>query len=349
MSRPVLILALLCWAGCLFGVEKVFDFREFKLNEAPAGFISTVTGEGKPGDWRIIQDEVPSLLPPFSPNAPKPKQQVLAQLAGDRTDEHFPLLIYAGESYGDFTLTTRFKLVDGLTEQMAGIAFRIQDERNYYYIRASALGGTYYFFKIVNGVRSAPIGVKVEIPKGVWHEMTIECRGPRIRSLLNGKETIPWLDDKSFGSGKIGFWTKSDSVSYFVDARLDYRPREILAQVLVKDAVKKYPRLLGLKIFASTNNSPMRTIASMDLREVGQLAPSEVRQVLTQKGFFYHKARESVSVTLPLRDSNGDKVAAIQVIMKTFLGQTENNALARATPVVKEMETRITSLAELLQ
>ena len=30
----------------------------------------------------------------------------------------------------DFTLTTRFKTVKGVVEQMAGIAFRIQNETN---------------------------------------------------------------------------------------------------------------------------------------------------------------------------------------------------------------------------
>ncbi len=29
---------------------------------------------------------------------------------------------------------------------------------------------------IVNGVRSAPIGNKIEIAKGVWHDLTIECK-----------------------------------------------------------------------------------------------------------------------------------------------------------------------------
>jgi hypothetical protein len=36
-------------------------------------------------------------------------------------------------------------------------------------------------------------------------------------------------------------------------------------------------------------------------------------------------------------------------VMKTFLGQTEKNALARAMPVVQGMETRIQTLKDLVQ
>ena len=62
-------------------------------NQALPGFRSVVTGQGKPGDWRGIMDEVPPLLPPLSLAAPAvAKKAMLAQLAQNPTDEHFPLL-----------------------------------------------------------------------------------------------------------------------------------------------------------------------------------------------------------------------------------------------------------------
>jgi hypothetical protein len=241
--------------------------------------------------------------------------------------------------------------VDGATEQMAGIAFRVQDERNYYYVRASALGGTFAFFKVVAGVRGPPLGRNnLKIPKGVWQEMSVECKGTRIRALLNGQEVIPPLDDKSFSNGKIAYWTKSDSVTYFTDTVIHYKPREILAQILIKDAQKKYPRLVGLKIFAAAGEpEELKVVASLDQQEVGQPAPAEAKQVLEKQGYFYGRGDETVALTLPLHDNNGDKVAAVRVIMKSFLGQTEKNAVARAMPVVHGMETRIQTLKDLVQ
>ena len=68
-------------------------------------------------------------------------------MSRDKTDERFPILVYDEETFADFTLTTRFKIVDGEVEQMAGIAFGILDDKNYSYVRASALGGTFSLFR----------------------------------------------------------------------------------------------------------------------------------------------------------------------------------------------------------
>jgi hypothetical protein len=352
MLRRAIALAAVLSGGAVFGAEIVLDFRQDKLNETPRGFRSTLAGGGQPGEWKIVQDEVPSPMAPVLPTASnRSKRNVLAQLSRDRTDERFPMLLYEGEIFGDFKLTTQFKLVDGAVEQMAGVAFRIQDERNYYYIRASGLGSTFYFYKIVNGQRSPPIGSgKLAIPKGVWHSLAIECKGTQIQAWLNGKEVLPALEDKSFASGFLGFWTKSDAVSYFGDTTIAYKPREILAQTLVNDAFQKYPRLQGLKIYAPAGETgQLKVVASLDSEEVGQTAPQEVGKVLAERGYYYGKRNGEVMLTLPLHDSNGEKVAAVRVVLKSFLGQTENNALARAMPVVKGMETRIQTLKDLTQ
>jgi hypothetical protein len=184
MQRSILILALVWSSAGLFAADKVFDFKDTKDGAVPPGFRPVLAGTGRPGEWKVVTDVVPSLLAPLTPNAAAGyKQPVLAQVSRDQTDERFPILVYDDETFGDFTLTTRFKIVEGQVEQMAGIAFRMQDERNYYYIRASALGGTFYFLKILNGERIGPIGNKVPIEKGVWHEMTIECKGTRVRDM----------------------------------------------------------------------------------------------------------------------------------------------------------------------
>ena len=226
------------------GAELTFDFGGFATDKSPPGFRSTLAGTGKPGEWKIILDEVPPLLAPLTAKAPVvTRRAVLAQLSQDPADERFPLLIFDGDVFSDFTLTTRFKLAGGGLEQMAGIAFRLRDEKNFYVVRASGLGRNIRFYKVVDGVRSPPIGPELEIPKGVWHELKIECKGNTIRCWLNGNDAIPPLTDNTFSNGKIGFWTKSDAVSYFADTKIVYTPREITAKVIVRDAVKKYGHL----------------------------------------------------------------------------------------------------------
>jgi DNA-binding IclR family transcriptional regulator len=73
------------------------------------------------------------------------------------------------------------------------------------------------------------------------------------------------------------------------------------------------------------------------------------QDVIAQGTTYYGLEKESVSVVMPLRDRNGDPVAAVRVIMKTFAGQTEQNAVVRALPIVREMQQRVASLQDLVQ
>lgn len=355
-SRVCIVLQLIA-AACCFGAERVFDWRDTKLNERPASFESVLSGRGLPGDWKIIFDEAPSPFGEISlKGAGRNVRPVLAQLSRDRTDERYPMLVL-DEAFTDFALKTEFKIVDGMEEQMAGIAFRIQDERNYYYIRASALGQNVNFFKVQNGQLIGPVGTKAEVQKGAWQELSIQCRGNEIRwSLATAGVTNAGmtLRDNTYSDGKIAFWTKSDSVSYFGETRITYTPRENLAQLLVRDTIKKYPRLRSIRIFApsaigATATNTVKIVASTDPAEVGKPAQKEAVDVIARGVIYHGEDKGNVLVTMPLRDSNGESVAAVKLVMKSFAGQTEKNAIARALPIVKEMQARIRDLNELIQ
>jgi hypothetical protein len=345
-------LLLSAWSG--IAAERKFEFSELHENQTPAGFRSTVTGKGKPGEWKVIQENVASLLPALT-SQPSPVMKtthtVLAQLAQDPIDEHFPLLIYEDEKFGDFTLTTQFKTVGGLTEQMAGIAFRVLNESNYYVVRASSLGNTFRFYKVLNGQRGPPVGPDVPIPQGTWHQLTVECKGNQIRCSLNGKELISVTDKaNAITSGKIGFWTKSDSVSYFGDTTIVYVPFENPAQKIVRDVMHKYPKLMGLKIYvAGKDAARTKVIASGDERELGQPGAKTEQEVIGKGETYFGKENDIVSVIMPLRDRNGDAMAAVRIVMKSFPGQTEENAIVRAAPIVKEIQTRAQALDDLLE
>jgi len=74
-----------------------------------------------------------------------------------------------------------------------------------------------------------------------------------------------------------------------------------------------------------------------------------VRDVLARSIPYHGKDRDNVIITLPLRDRNGENVAAIKVVMKSFAGQTEKNALARALPIAKHIESRFQTLKDLVE
>ncbi len=331
--------------------ERNFDFGKFKPDETPAEWRPFVVGGGVPGEWKIVQDEVTPLLAPLSANAPKvTRQAVVAQLSTDTTDERFPILMFDGESYGDFKLTTKFKLVSGAREQIAGLAFRIQDERNFYVVRLSALNKNIRFYKFVQGLRGQPVGPDIKIERGVWHELTVECEANRIQILLDGNKAMPMLSDGSFIAGKFGFFTKSDSVAYFSDVRITYKPLVSLAESLVADAMKNYPRLLGLRIFGTTPANPeLRVLASNNASELSQAATLTERSVFRDNQAYYGKEKDRALVTMPLHDRNGEVIGVAKFALTTFKGETERNAAGRVRPIVTEMEQKVAasrSLAE---
>src|SRR5205823_4106643 len=78
------LLVLFAWPGA--AAERYFDFSGARLNEPPPDFRSTVTGEGRPGEWKIVEDQASAqaAITNVSPSVTV-RRQVLAQLSRDTT------------------------------------------------------------------------------------------------------------------------------------------------------------------------------------------------------------------------------------------------------------------------
>src|SRR5262245_27256602 len=94
--RWIILFATILGAGLMRLRAEELDLRlsDTRLNETPPGFVGVLGGQGRPGEWRMVMDEVDPGLPAITPDAPVAKKPVLAQLSRDGTDEHFPMLIY---------------------------------------------------------------------------------------------------------------------------------------------------------------------------------------------------------------------------------------------------------------
>jgi hypothetical protein len=345
--RGALVFALACFS--VGAAEHVFELESAKPGELPAGWRPLLAGQGKPGEWKVAMDEVPATLKSLTPDAPNRNQRpVLAQLSRDPRGERFPLLVWGEERYGDFTFAARFKIVDGALEQIAGIAFRVQDEKNFYVARVSVLGGNLRFYKFVNGQYSQPIGPERALEKGTWHELAVECLGNRIQIRLDGKDAMPAMTDNSFATGMVGLMTKSDSIAYFADLRITYRPLESLASYLVRTTMQKNPRLLNLRIYGHTAQKPdLHVMASSEATEIGEAGTEVEQNVISMNQPYYGKVKDRALVTYPLHDRNGEAIGAVKFTLKSFKGETEANALGRVTPIVQSMQKRIAAARNL--
>jgi hypothetical protein len=350
LHRCSLRLALWISAGlCLHALclpcpasERVFNLAETPEGQAPAFFRSAVSGEGPVGDWRVRHVDPADITPSAPQSSVATRRAILVQTSRNPTDERFPLLYYEAERYGDFRFTTRVRTVTGDVAQMAGIAFRIQNETNYYVLRISSLGNTAVFYKFVDGIRTPPITAQLEIRTGTWYELAVECRANQIRCYLDGRELFPTLTDNSFLDGYIGFWTKSDAVSHFTDAHVTYTPRESLAQVLVREIMNQYPRVVAVKMIAPDGvDQQLRVIASSDPAEMGTPGNQVDSDVLRKGATFFGKDKAIAEVALPLRDRNGDAVAILRVLLRRSPGQTQAGALSRARPIADLIQDRM--------
>ena len=131
------------------------------------------------------------------------------------TDNSFNVIIAPGGPYADVDVTARFKPISGREDASGGIVFRFSEGR-YYVIRANALEDNFTFYYYNQGRREIT-GASVKAPAlGEWHKLRITAQRDRIQGWLNDKPLIDQRDNR-FASGRVGLWTKADSITAFDD------------------------------------------------------------------------------------------------------------------------------------
>ena len=192
-----------------------------KAGEPPAGFTCALTGQGRAGTWRIVED----------PTAPSPPN-VLAQMDEDATSYRFPVCVLDAVSARDVDLSVRFKPIRGTKDQAAGLVWRYRDNANYYVVRANALEGNVVLYKVEGGKRTdlkpkgaglLAYGKKASVVAGSWGLLRVNARGNLFEVYLGGDKLLEVEDATFAAAGKVGVWTKADSVTYFDDFRVEAR------------------------------------------------------------------------------------------------------------------------------
>lgn len=194
------------------GTSFTYNFDGDPTATAPAKFHSARTGQGSESKWVVMAD-------PTAPSQPN----VVGQTSTDATDYRFPLLIADEGSFKDLELSVRFKAVSGGVDRAGGLVFRLKDANNYYIVRANALEDNYRLYHVVAGKRRQFAGANFKVTSGEWHDLRVECVGNKIICYFDGAKKIEARDDTFKEAGKVGLWTKADSVTYFDDLRVTAR------------------------------------------------------------------------------------------------------------------------------
>lgn len=338
--RYLLFICSLVLCRLAAGAELQLNFGDLASSGSLTNFSSELLGGGVPPVWQVLPGEAPSAFGSLAnPANNAGGGSALAQTSQDATDDRFPLYIYQGDKFRNFRFTTRFKIVSGVAEQMAGLVFRYQNSSNFYIVRVDAIAKNIRYYKVVNGGRYSLVTSPCHVTPGAWHQLGVQCDGTQLTILLDNTLALPQLTDTTFTEGKIGFWTKSDTVSYFANARVDYTPVTPAAQVLVDNVMKQQPRILGLQIYTlNTNDNTTTILASKDPSEKGKAGTDAELAAIRDGTVSYARNHDAVFVTLPLHDRNGDFIAAVRLKLKTFFGETQDNAVNRATMILKTMQ-----------
>jgi len=211
-----LAIALLFVAGSATGDDKVgkttWGFDKDKAEAAPSGFAFGRTGDGKAGTWivKAIKD---------APSG----GSVLAQTDADSTDYRFPVAVADKPELADLALSVKCKPVSGKVDQACGLVLRYQDADNYYLTRANALENNVRFYYVKAGKRQQVASWSGKVASGAWHDYKIEMKGDHAVVWFDGKQVLD-VKDKTFAkAGKVGVWTKADSVTYFDDLAVEPR------------------------------------------------------------------------------------------------------------------------------
>jgi hypothetical protein len=175
------------------------NFDNFKTGAAPPGWTATQTGSGS-AKWSVEKDD----------SAPS-KPNVLKQ-SGVAT---FPVCFKNDTNLKDGFVEVKFKPVAGKEDQVGGVIWRMQDANNYYIARANALEDNVTIYHTIDGKRVAFKSINTKVTSGVWHTLRVDFEGNKFTVTFDGNRVIEATDESFANAGKVGVWTKADSVTEF--------------------------------------------------------------------------------------------------------------------------------------
>lgn len=204
----------------------VIDFSSDKVGAAPKSVVPAV------GNWRIGRDEDNQVLvvdgtawkrgEPAAGIADRAKS-----LYGERYAEfldnvkafaYFPYAVVSGcDDFRHGEISFRFKTMAGKIDQGAGILFNLKPNGDYLAIRANPLENNLVLWQFVKGVRSSVEWVKdTPTSSNEWHTLRLVVNNLKIEGYIDGKKLLTHTLAAPV-SGRVGIWTKADSVVYFDD------------------------------------------------------------------------------------------------------------------------------------
>ncbi len=235
-TRPYTTLALLAFAAltltnCAQRNQSIgVDVSKEQVGAESAKFLSVV------GNWVVVNDEGKQVFAVDGRQWQKGQPAGgLAEKAraiyGSRHEEfidnvkafaYFPYAVARDvEDFHNGDISVRFKLVAGQLDQCAGILFNLQPNGDYLAVRFNGKEDNVVLWTFNQGKRSFVKKGSENVPLAMneWHALQISVHGTELQAALDGKHLLDYTLPAPV-SGKVGLWSKTDSVSYFDDFKV---------------------------------------------------------------------------------------------------------------------------------
>jgi hypothetical protein len=201
MNPFPLVIAGLVLAAVSRAASETVTFDTAEVSKAPVGWTASQTGSGQ-ARWIVVADSTA----PSSPNVLK--QSGVAD---------YPVCLKDATSLKDGFVEVKFKPISGREDQAGGLLWRARDVNNYYVARANALEDNVTIYHTVNGRRTEKKRANTKVGPMQWHTLRVDFQGNHFTVTLDGRVALDWDDDTFKEAGKVGVWTKADSVTLFDD------------------------------------------------------------------------------------------------------------------------------------
>jgi hypothetical protein len=204
-------LGWLVMLAALSGVTENISFDTAPLGKIPSGWSVPQDASTPSQNWEVVRD-------PSAPTKPY-------VFASDGRANRPPVAILEQPALRDGEISVRFKPLGAAQEQAAGLVWRYRDARNYYLVHAKPAQKQVALYKVENGrhIRLTPRGPRDgrhQLRTDSWNILKVAFKGSVFSVYCDHRRVLQVVDRTFEGPGKVGLWTKADSVTYFDNFRL---------------------------------------------------------------------------------------------------------------------------------
>ena len=186
-----------------------WNFDREQPGTLPSEFsIGTLFDGRAAGEWQVLATE-----------RAKSPPHVLAQLMAKGAEHAYKITLIKGIVTSDLNLQVSFLPIQGQADMGGGLIWRAVDDRNYYLARANPLEQNIRVYRVEKGIRHLLQNFNQTVTLKQWHTLRVIHQDCRVKIFYDDTQVFDRCD-KTFQTGMIGLWTKSDAVTYFDDLRL---------------------------------------------------------------------------------------------------------------------------------